>query len=106
MLSIIFSLMLCFLSHEGGHYFAALYFGKRLQFRFEWGGYYAPRLVWAMPEMEPWKQCIVAAAGFGTELLCAVAASVLIWPWMMTFFVLHIGLYRFYARQNSDFRWL
>jgi len=41
------------LFHEGGHYVAALCFGHKIKFRFEWGKLFGvvpvPRGVWTMP---------------------------------------------------------
>ena len=63
--------------HEGGHYWAARFFDKRLQFRFAWGRFGVPRFVWEMPHFFPtemWKAKVIAAAGFGAELFAAVVS--------------------------------
>jgi hypothetical protein len=86
--------------HELGHLLAALAFGHRLRFRFEWKA--VPRLVWDMPEMERWKQVIVAAAGFGLELAAIPAFG----GWYAAFTVCHLLAYGFYAGESSDFRWM
>ena len=99
------------LTHEGGHYVAALAFGHKIKFRFEWGKLFGvipvPRGVWDMPDMEPWKQRIVALAGFGTEFACAaVAIALLDWPWLLLVASVHLIAYPFYAGEASDFKWL
>ena len=97
------------LTHEGGHYLAALAFGERLKFRFEWGKLFGivpvPRWVWTMPDMAEWKQRVVAVAGFGTEFLCAGAAGALGWLWLLLVASVHIIAYSFYAGESSDFKW-
>ena len=98
------------LTHEGGHYLAALCFGKRLKFWFEWGRLFGivpvPRGVWDMPCMERRKQRIVAAAGFGTEFAGAAVAAVCGWPWLLLVASVHLLAYPFYAGEASDFKWL
>lgn len=99
--------ILCFLTHEGGHYLAALCFGRRLRFRFAWGRFYVPRFVWDMPHMERWKQQVVAAAGFGMEFVVAMCLALS--PagfWLMYLCVwVHLCAYPFYAGTASDLRW-
>lgn len=97
--------------HEGGHYLAALYFGKKLKFRFMWGRFYVPRYVWTMPWMDYWKQRIVALAGFGMEF--AFAALLLLIQQLRPFgacytlvALLHLVAYPWYAGDTSDFKWL
>lgn len=103
---LILSLLLCFFVHEGGHYLAALYFGKRLKFRFAWGKYYVPRYIWNMPAMEYWKQQIVAAAGFVTEGLAAVILTAFgHWP-ILVCFAVHFLAYPVYCGNANDFKWL
>lgn len=98
-------LLLCFLSHEGGHWLAARCFGRRIKFRFAWGKFYVPRYIWDMPQMERSKQRIVAAAGFGTEAVVAGVLAALGWPWMAGVFVAHFAAYPVYAGEASDFKW-
>lgn len=97
-------------THEGGHYVAALCFGERLKFQFEWGRLFGivpvPRWVWTMPNMAEWKQRVVAAAGFGVEFLCAGIAVALGWLWLLLVAAAHIIAYPFYAGEASDFKWL
>lgn len=97
--------------HEGGHYWAARFFGKKLRFRFAWGRFGVPRFVWEMPhffQCEMWKAKVIAAAGFGAELFAAV---VLLAAWREFGFwytgvaVAHLAAYRWYAGDVSDFRW-
>ena len=102
---------LAIFTHESGHYLAALLFGQKLKFHFEWGRLFGvipvPRWTWAMPVMEDWKQRIVAAAGFGTEFACALLAQWLFaWPWLLLVAALHLLAYPFYAGEASDFKWL
>ena len=110
LLSLIAAGIAACLTHESGHYLAALCFGKRIEFRLEWGWLFGvvpvPRGVWTMPYLESWKQRIVALAGFGTEFVCAGAAVALGWPWMMMVASVHLLAYPFYAGEANDFKWL
>lgn len=105
------SLCLTCAIHEGGHYCAARCFGKRLQFRFAWGRFCVPRFVWDMPYFfmgEGWKVKVIAAAGFGAELFAAVvllAAWHEFGLWYAGVAVAHLVAYRWYAGEDSDFRW-
>lgn len=97
--------------HEGGHYLAARFFGKRLKFRFAWGRFGVPRFVWNMPvfyQCEMWKAKVIAAAGFGAELFAAVVLLAA-WPefglWYTGVAVAHLAAYRWYAGEASDFKW-
>lgn len=96
--------------HEGGHYLAALCFGERLKFRFEWGRLFGvvpvPRWVWFMPDMTRWKEKVVAAAGFGVEFIAAGSAAALGWMWLLLAASLHLLAYPLYAGESSDFKWL
>lgn len=98
--------VLCFLVHEGGHYLAALCFGRRLRFRFAWGRFYVPRYIWNMPALERGKQRIIAAAGFCAEAAVAGILAALGWPWMAACFIVHFCAYPLYAGEASDFKWL
>ena len=72
---LIAAIVAAFLLHKLGHYWAALWFGHKLRFRFAWGRFGVPRLVWRMPhfyQCEIWKARVIAGAGFGTELFAAV----------------------------------
>ena len=97
--------------HELGHYWAALWFGHKLSFRFAWGRFGVPRLVWRMPhfyQCEMWKAKVIAAAGFGAELFTAVvllAAWRGFGRWYAGVAVVHLVAYRWYAGTASDFRW-
>jgi hypothetical protein len=86
--------------HELGHFLAALAFGHRLRFQFEWNT--VPRFVWAMPEMESWKQKVVAVAGFGLELGMIPVFG----KYYAAFAVAHFAAYKFYAGEYSDFKWI
>ena len=68
-----------------------------------------------MPDVERWKQRIIALSGFGAELSAALLFCVFgcfsepLFELGMYFAVvalLHFGLYRFYAGESSDFKWL
>lgn len=100
------ALLLCSLAHEGGHHVAALCFGERLHFRFAWGRFCVPRLVWTMPEMERREQRVVALAGFWTEAVVAGVLNACGWAWMALAFAAHFLAYPFYAGDASDFRWV
>ena len=97
--------------HEGGHYLAARFFGERLKFRFAWGRFGVPRFVWDMPifyQCEMWKTKVIAAAGFGAELLAAVvllAAWHEFGLWYTGVAVAHLIAYRWYAGETNDFKW-
>ena len=97
--------------HEGGHYFAAAWFGHKLKFRFAWGRFGVPRFVWDMPifyQCEMWKAKVIAAAGFGAELLAAVvllAAWHEFGRWYAGVGVAHLAAYRWYAGEANDFKW-
>ena len=97
--------------HEGGHYLAARFFGHKLRFCFAWGRFGVPRFVWNMPYFFPcdmWKAKVIAAAGFGAELLAAVvllAAWHEFGLWYAGVAVAHLAAYPWYAGDASDFRW-
>lgn len=96
--------------HEGGHWLAALCFGKKLKFRFEWGKLFGvvpiPRWTWQMPYMAEWKQRIVAVAGFGAEFAVAGICVALGWLWLLLVASVHILAYPAYAGDANDFKWL
>jgi hypothetical protein len=101
--------------HEGGHYAVARLFGKRLKFSFAWGELWVlpiPRFTWGMPLFfanEGWKRKAVALAGFGAEFLAAPifwALPGVFGVWYTAVSALHLLLYRFYAGEDSDFKWV
>ena len=106
------ALFVAFLVHESSHYLAARLFSKRLNFRFSWGRLWkipVPRYVWTMPYMERWKQRVVALAGFGVELLGSTAAMLFDGDfafWYVVVVFAHLFLYKFYAGEDSDFKWV
>ena len=112
MAMLIAAIVAAFLLHKLGHYWAARFFGKRIRFRFEWGRFGVPRLVWRMAhfyQCEMWKARVIAGAGFGTELFAAVvllAAWREFGLWYAGVAVAHLAAYRWYAGEASDFRWL
>lgn len=109
-MELIAAVLAAVLIHEGGHYLAALAFGNRLRFRFKWGRLFGklpiPRGLWTMPQMAPWKQRVVALAGFGVEF---IVAGILLttcpnWAlWYVPIVLVHFVLYPHYAGENSDF---
>ena len=103
------AIFLAIFTHEGGHYVAALCFGKRLKFWFEWGRLFGiipvPRGIWNMPDMARWKQRVTALAGFGTEFACAAVAAACGWPWLLLVAACHVLAYPLYAGESSDFKW-
>ena len=105
MTDLFISLILCFLTHEGGHFLAALCFGHHISFRFAWGRFYVPRYIWYMPKMERWKQRVVAAAGFAVELIVALALAAGGFQLMLPCAAVHLCAYSFYAGEASDFKW-
>ena len=110
-MSCVLSILLAGIIHAGGHYWGALWFGYKLKFRFVWGRFGIPRFVWTMPhffQCEGWKAKVIAAAGFGAELFAAVvllAAWREFGLWYTGVAVVHLGAYRWYASEASDFRW-
>lgn len=110
LLNVVLAGILACIIHEGGHYVAALCFGEKLMFRFEWerlfGVVPVPRWVWTMPDIAEWKQRVVAVAGFGTEFLAAGVCVALDWLWLLLVASCHIVAYPAYAGESSDFKWL
>ena len=104
--NVLASLILCFLVHEGGHYLAALFFGRKLRFRLVLGKFCVPQYVWNMPHIEHSKQRIIAAAGFCAEAVVAGALAAAGWTWMGGAFIAHFCIYPFLAGENNDFMWL
>ena len=112
-MELIVAILLAFVIHEGGHWLAARCFGKRLKFRFAWGKLGpipVPRLVWEMPMLWcTWHKKTVALAGFGAELVLAaflLASRTEFGFWYAGVALTHFVVYRFYAGEESDFRWL
>jgi hypothetical protein len=111
--NLILALLSACILHEGGHYAAALAFGKRITFHFLWAWIKEkipiPRFIWAMPHMERWKQRVVALAGFGVELIfvpifiCAAGDFAF---WYSVAVAAHFILYPLYAGEDSDFKWV
>ena len=106
---IVLAVFACFVVHEGGHFLAALCFGRRLKFELVWGRFRVPRGVWYMPDVEAWKQKTIAVWGFGAELLgallCCLFLPVFAWRVVGVVFI-HFVAYPFYAGEVSDFKWL
>ena len=86
--------------HEIGHYVAALLFGSRIRFAFEWGKYYVPRWTWRWPDVSKGQLRIICLAGFGVEIGLI--------PFMPRAYqvaaVIHFIAYPFYAGEKSDWK--
>ena len=97
------SILLIPLVHELGHYVAALAFGSRLRFAFEWGKLGpipVPRWTWRWPDVTKSQLRIICLAGFGLEF-----AILPFMPWQYAAGVLaHFAAYPWYAGESSDFR--
>lgn len=111
MLRILLSIPLAALIHEGAHCLTMRCFGKRLTFRFSWGKLFGktpiPRYVWDMPEELTDKQKkITALAGFGLETAAGVLLFALGFRELLPVAAAHLALYRFYAGEDNDFKWL
>ncbi len=94
------------LIHEGGHFLAALIFGKRLQFRFSrgrLGPVPVPRWVWQWPQgLTELQFTIVCHAGFALEIGLVPFLPL---PYQLVA-VAHYAAYPFYAGESSDFEGL
>ena len=95
------------LIHELGHWLAALAFGSRLSFTFEWGKYYVPRWTWRWPDLvsSDWmsgrnKLKLVCLAGFGVEIALIPFMPL---PYQVAA-VAHFIAYPFYAGESSDWK--
>ena len=103
--------ILAMITHEGGHYIAAKFFGETIKFSFKWGMLFnvipIPRGIWEMPEnLTKTQKKIVAGAGFFTEFLCAfIALFVFNWPYLLIVATIHIICYPLYCGEESDFKW-
>jgi len=102
--------------HEGGHSFMARLYKRKLHFKLKFGKLFktipVPRGVWQMPfDISRKAQRNIAMAGFGTEFLVAAIfviipyTRVTILPYYGLVALLHLVLYKFYAGNDSDFRW-
>ena len=94
------SILLIPLIHELGHWLAALAFGSRLSFAFEWGKFYVPRWTWRWPDVERWKLRIICLAGFGVEF---ALIPFMPWPYQVAA-IIHFIAYPFYAGESSDWK--
>lgn len=91
------------LIHEGGHFLAALAFGKRLQFRFSWGRLGpvpVPRWTWMWPVVSREKLRVICHTGFAFEI---ALVPLLPWPYQLVA-VAHYIAYPWYAGESSDWR--
>jgi len=94
------SVLLIPLVHELGHYVAALAFGSRLSFTFEWGKYYVPRWTWRWPDVDRWQLRIICLAGFGVEIGLIPFMPL---PYQVAA-IIHFIAYPFYAGEKSDWK--
>ena len=87
--------------HELGHWLAALAFGSRLRFAFEWGKLGpVPRWTWRWPDVSKWQLRIICLAGFGVEI-----GLIPFMPWQYgVAAILHFWTYPFYAGEKSDWK--
>ena len=107
------ALITCFIVHEGGHYITSVIYGHPIKFRFSFGLLFnkilIPRYVWFMPvEFNDTERKIVAAMGFISEIVFGAILLLLFNSHFSTIYaiisLLHLGLYNFYAGDNSDFK--
>lgn len=104
--------LLAMIIHEGGHYIVAKLFGYTIHFTFQFGKLWfipIPRGVWEMPDTDPWKQRIIALAGFTFEILAAYPISLLCFDFAKVYLVValvHLIAYKFYAGDASDFNFI
>lgn len=113
---IIFSIVMCAFTHEYAHYLTAMFFGKTIKFKFSIGKLFniipIPRWTWTMPNLERYKQKIIALSGFIVEELIGVLVLVFIYPIYeyagiySLIAILHLALYNLYAGEDSDFNWI
>lgn len=100
---------LCMIVHELGHFLTAMWFGYRIKFRLAFGNLFGlpiPRGIWDMPDGASGQERIkIALAGFGFEMLIALLIFPFFWQ-MAAVAVIHFLLYRWYAGEDSDFKWL
>lgn len=103
--------------HEGGHMMMAMVFKRRIHFKFQFGMLFKfipiPRGVWQMPnDISSIKQKAIAIAGFLSEflmllmLLSIPRCRIEFAPYYAIVSIAHIMLYKYYAGEASDFKWL
>lgn len=99
--------------HELGRWLVARVFGEKLSFSIGWGvigEIPVPRGMWSMPNIDSWKQRVIAAAGFVSE----IGLGVILWDMgakplvhvYIGFALIHLILYEFYAGNDSDIKWI
>ena len=99
--------------HESGHWLCARSFGEKLNFSLGWGmigEIPVPRGLWTMPDIEQWKQRMIASAGFVAEIavglvLLLEGTQPLAYVYM-SFVFIHAALYKFYSGEDSDIKWM
>lgn len=105
------ALILIFIFHEGGHYLTARIFGKKIRFKFSTGKLWkvkVPRYIWFMPDIDLWKQKIIAIAGFSFEFFLGICVSLIFKNFGLVYLFLagvHILTYNIYAGEANDFKW-
>lgn len=109
---IVIAIFLACIVHEAGHYFTALFYGRRIKFSFSFSMLFntipIPRFIWYMPDdLTDSQKRMVAMNGFLVEFLSVIVLTLIFsFTEYLFVFVLHIFLYKYYAGENSDFRWL
>lgn len=104
MVDIIIIVSALFCAHECGHFVPALFYGHVLKFRFAFGRFFVPRLVWDMPEeAERDERMLIAVCGFAYEFIAACWLSCIFWLVPLWVFAVHFLLYPYYAGECSDF---
>ena len=94
------TILLIPLVHELGHWLAALAFGSRLSFTFEWGKFYVPRWTWKWPDVTKSQLRIVCLAGFGLEFALIPFMPL---PYQVAA-IIHFVAYPFYCGKASDWK--
>lgn len=108
LLEAITALLLAATFHELGHFLVALAFGEALGFRFAWGKLGCipvPRLLWTMPQLQPWQQRCIAGAGFLLEYAMLPIMLLISMHIYLYVILAHLAFYPFYAGDASDFRY-
>lgn len=115
-IKVVLSGILAMIVHEGGHSFMARLYKRKLHFKLKFSKLFKvipiPRGIWQMPfDISRKAQRNIAMAGFGTEFLLVIIFTIIpytritILPYYGLVALLHILLYKFYAGNESDFRW-
>ena len=111
LLYLISSIFLCFIIHEGAHYFTSVIFGQPIKFEFKFGKIFniplVPRYVWYMPQsFTKFQKKIVAGAGFTIEILVGLILPFITYEFGILYLIvalMHLGAYNIYAGEYNDF---